>query len=98
MDRTLDSTQLNITHNPAANRFETTIPGAPAEQLAVVDYRRQGETIYITRTYTPPQYRGRGIAAAVTEAALQYARAEGLTIVPVCSYTVDYLANEANGG
>ena len=96
MDTSIDIAQLNITHNAAANRFETTIPGAPAEQLAVVDYRRQGETIYITRTYTPPQYRGRGIAAAVTEAALTYARVEGLTVVPVCSYTIDYLANEEN--
>ena len=78
---------LAIVHNEAASRFEAAI----GEQLAVVDYERRGETIYFTHTRTPPAYRGRGIAAAVTQAALDYARTEGLSVVPVCSYTVDYL-------
>lgn len=85
---------MNVVHNPAANRFELAIPGAPDTELAVVEYRQQGETIYITRTYTPPAYRGQGIAAAVTEVALAHARAQDWQIVPVCSYTVEYLADE----
>ncbi len=79
---------LEIVHNEAASRFEAVVGG----QLAVVDYERRGETIYVTHTRTPPAHRGRGVAAAVTQAALDYARAEGLAVVPICSYTVDYLA------
>ncbi len=37
-------------------------------------------------TYTPPELRGRGLARAVVEAALAWAAAEGLRVIPTCSY------------
>lgn len=96
MTNTFEPSELKITHNPAANRFEALIPGAREDQLAVVEYRRQDDSIYVTRTYTPPAFRGRGIAAAVTEAVLAYAQEEALAVVPVCSYTVAYVANQTS--
>jgi len=38
-----------------------------------------------------PEQRGRNVAALLTRAALDYARAEGLRVVPTCSYTRRYL-------
>lgn len=79
--------QLTIVHNENADRFEAEING----QLAVVDYERRGDVLYFTHTRTPVPYRGQGIAGKLTAAALEYAKQEGLQIVPVCSYTSSYL-------
>jgi len=79
--------QLKVVHNEAASRFEADIDG----RLAVVDYERRGDVLYFTHTGTPVPYRGQGVAGKVTEAALAYAKAEGLQVVPVCSFTSAYL-------
>ena len=44
----------------------------------------------LLETYTPPRYRGRGIARRLVEKAIEIAREKGLVIEPVCSYTVYY--------
>ena len=43
-----------------------------------------------THTGTEPRWRGRGLAAEITRQALDDVRAQGLTVQPVCSYTVAY--------
>jgi predicted GNAT family acetyltransferase len=48
---------------------------------------REGDVLEILSTYTPPSLRGREIAARLTEAAIAFARAEGLRVRPTCSYT-----------
>lgn len=79
--------QLVVVHNENASRFEAAIEG----QLAVVDYERRGDVLYFTHTGTPVPYRGNGIAGKLTAAALAYARAEGLQVVPVCSFTSAFI-------
>jgi len=79
--------QLTVVHNEAASRFEAEIEG----QLAVVDYERRGDVLYITHTGTPSAYRGQGIASEMTRVALTYAKDEGLQVVPICSFVVTYL-------
>lgn len=78
---------LTVVHNAGASRFEAEIDG----RLAVVDYERQDNVIYFTHTGTPVAYRGQGVAGEVTRVALEYAKAEGLQVVPRCSFTVAYL-------
>jgi predicted GNAT family acetyltransferase len=63
------------------------VPGGPA--LCV--YRRQGDVLLLTHTEVPPALEGRGIAAALVKAALDWARAEGLRVRPLCSYVVTYM-------
>lgn len=46
------------------------------------------KTIRIDHTLVHPSQRGKGLAHRLVEAAVAYARAEGLSIVPVCSFTV----------
>ncbi|MEZ4682332.1 MAG: GNAT family N-acetyltransferase [Caldilineaceae bacterium] len=79
--------RLTIVHNEHASRFEAEIDG----QLAVVEYERRGDVLYITHTGTPLPYRGQGVAGQVTTAVLHYAREEGLQVVPVCSFTSAYI-------
>lgn len=76
-----------VSHRPEASRFEVDVPGGPA--LCV--YRRQGNVLLLTHTEVPPALEGRGIAAALVKAALDWARAEGLRVRPLCSYVVAYM-------
>lgn len=76
-----------VSHRPEASRFEVDVPGGPA--LCV--YRRQGAVLLLTHTEVPPALEGRGIAAALVKAALDWARAEGLRVRPLCSYVVAYM-------
>ena len=57
-----------------------------------LDAERRGDVLDIQHTFTPPAVRGREIAARLTAAAFDYARAEGLRIVPTCSYTAQWVA------
>jgi uncharacterized protein len=54
---------------------------------AEMTYRKMGDgVIVIDHTYTPPEFRGRNIAARLMARAISEARSGGLKIVPQCSY------------
>lgn len=79
--------EIHVIHNPAASRFEATIDG----QLAVCDYRRDGQTLVLPHTLVPVALQGRGVAAQLVRAALDWARAEKLEVEPWCSYVASYM-------
>jgi len=76
-----------VHHDPSHSRFEALVEG----QLCVADYRRDGDVLVMTHTEVPPGLQGRGIAAALVEAALEHARRHGLRIDPRCSYVRGYM-------
>jgi hypothetical protein len=78
---------LQITHNAAASRFETTVDG----HLCVADYELNDGVMTMTHTLVPPVLEGRGIAAALAAAALAHVRAAGLRVRPACSYVARYM-------
>lgn len=82
-------TAVQVVHNLDAHRFEAMIDG----RLSVADYRLGGEGGVITFTHTgvPLEQRGRGIAAALVGAALAWARAQRLRVVPSCSYVARFM-------
>jgi len=80
-----------VSHNPAASRFEALVAG----ELCVCAYRRTGATLLMTHTEVPRALEGRGIAAALVQAALDWARAEGLKVRPLCSYVASYMRRHA---
>ena len=78
----------DITHDAEKRRFEAVVEG----QHCTLDYELAGTTMTITHTRVPEPVEGRGIAAALMEAALSQARANGWRVVPKCSYAVAYLS------
>lgn len=76
-----------IVHNTAGKRFEITIDGA----TAFLEYEERGSALAFTHTRVPEPLGGRGIAAALVEAALAHAHAEGRCIIPECSYVAAYV-------
>lgn len=78
---------LAITHLPERGRFQAQVDG----HLCVADYRRDGDRMLMTHTEVHPELQGRGVAAQLVRAALAHARAQRLTIVPLCSYVRAYV-------
>ncbi|MCM2330462.1 hypothetical protein SAMN05216229_103307 [Geopseudomonas sagittaria] len=79
---------LPIRHDQVGKQFEVTVDGCRA-YLSYMDLGKQ--TIDIYRTFVPDALRGRGVAAALTEQALQFAEGKGYTVIPSCSYVERYL-------
>jgi len=73
---------LEVTHNAARRRFEATVD----RLLCRCDYRMHGSTMMLVHTEVPPQLEGRGFASMLVRAAFDYARENGLEVLPVCSY------------
>ncbi len=78
---------LQIEHLPAQGRFQAVVEG----HACVTDYRLAGGVMAITHTEVAPELGGRGIAAALMQAALAYAGAHGLKVNPLCSYAGSYM-------
>ena len=76
-----------VIHNQPANRFEVTLPGEPA----VLIYAIRSDLFLLMHTEVPPLFEGRGIAAIMSKAALEYAREKGYKIRSYCSYTTRYI-------
>ncbi|HNO94728.1 MAG TPA: GNAT family N-acetyltransferase [Anaerolineales bacterium] len=83
----MDSEKLEVIHNPAESRFEIRLNG----QLAKLDYMEDGDSIVMTHVGVPIEFRGHGIAAIITKAGLDYAKAKSLRVIPMCSYVAAYL-------
>jgi uncharacterized protein len=82
---------MNIKMNGAAQRFETEVEG----KIGLLEYRMAGHSIVFTHTAVPPEIEGCGIASALTQAGLEYARAQQLKVVPQCPFVREYLVKHS---
>jgi predicted GNAT family acetyltransferase len=75
-----------VTQNSAEHRFEMPLDG---QALAFCTYRRdEGGTYHLLHAEVPPAYEGRGIGGALARGVFDLARAQGLKLVPHCSFMV----------
>jgi predicted GNAT family acetyltransferase len=79
---------MSVHHDLAAHRF--TIPVTSG--TAMLSYAPAGPGVLeLYSTFVPPGDRGRGVAARLVEAAVAYARGEGLRIIPSCWYVAHWI-------
>lgn len=78
---------LNIHHDAGQCRFETRVDGHACQ----LDYSLAGNVMTITHTGVPTPVEGRGIAGALTRAAMEAAREQGWKVVPACAYAASWL-------
>jgi predicted GNAT family acetyltransferase len=83
----INTNKLDIAHNEAEHRFEIWID----DQLSKLDYMRDGNTIVMTHVGVHPDHRGQGVGGRLTEVALDYAKANSLRVIPMCSYVAAYI-------
>ena len=79
--------EIVVRHNAAESRFEVVVDNF----LSVADYELAAGTLVMTHTFVPPELRGRGIAEKLVRAALDWAAAERLRVVPACSYVATFI-------
>jgi len=79
--------EYDVIHNEEKSRFETKVEGL----ISLVDYKRKDNTFLVTHTEVPIKLEGRGIAAALTKALLDYVRNNGFKVRPICPYTKVYI-------
>lgn len=59
--------------------------------VCVLDYRDDGESVSMTRTFTVPPFRGRGYAARLVEHAVADLERRGnRTVVPMCWFVEEW--------
>ena len=78
-----------VLHRPQAARFEALVDG----HLSVATYQLDAarRRVVFDHTGVPAALQGRGIAAELVRTALAWAQAEGLQVLPACSYVAVYM-------
>jgi uncharacterized protein len=87
-------TEITVAHNLAENRFEVDL----GEEKAVLIYMVKAGLFILLHTEVPPPFEGRGIAAKMAAAALEYAKKQGYKVRSYCSYTTRYIERHAEYG
>ena len=82
-----DDGSFSVTNNERTHRFEI----EEGDSTAFLSYRHVGNSIALDHTEVPPELEGRGIASKLTRSALEFAREQGLQVVPICPYVSKYL-------
>jgi uncharacterized protein len=81
-----------VTDNQAESRFEVDSDGHVAELM----YRRNGKRLVLIHTDVPVELEGRGIGGRLVAAAMDRAARDGLTVVPLCPFALDWLERHAD--
>ena len=79
---------LPIVHDKTGLQFEVVLDGSRA-YLSYMDLGKH--TLDFYRTFVPAALRGKGVAAALTQAALDHADAGSYTVIASCSYVERYM-------
>jgi len=74
-----------IIHEPQNHRFTCTVE--TRECMVEYEMKTPG-TMDIYRTFVHADLRGKGIAEMLMKSASEYAKAQGIAVIPSCSYAV----------
>jgi predicted GNAT family acetyltransferase len=76
-----------VIRNDELDRFESTLNG----HTAFLTFHRNGKRLTLIHSEVPSSLEGHGMAGLLTETALEYARANDLTVVPMCPFVRSFL-------
>ena len=82
------STDLQTVRDDDTSRYEGRLDDQVVTVLAFV---KHGDVLDLTHTATEPAFRERGLASALTEAALADVRRRGERVRPSCPFAVEFL-------
>src|SRR2546423_9630255 len=77
-----------ISRNEAANRFEAQIGEG---KIAKIDYIQSSRKLNLIHTEVPKKFEGQGIGTKLVKAALDYAQATNLEVIPSCPFVAGYI-------
>lgn len=73
--------------NKELRRFERDVDG----KIVYAAYRLDDKILSITYVEAPPALRGSGEAGKLMQDIMDYAREEGLKVIPICEYAVSWI-------
>ena len=79
----MNTEDYEVVHREKSNWFFIKLEKGKA---AYIKYTRSNNTISVDHTYTPEEFRGRGLAKKLMLAVIEYAKKNNLKIIPNCSY------------
>lgn len=79
---------LKARNNTDSSRFEVVV----GPDVAFAEYRLGDGEITLPHTVVPEAFKGQGVGGILAQAALGYARANGLKVIPLCSFMAGYIA------
>lgn len=71
----------------AAEQFRILVGG----HVALLQYRRRPGRIVFVHSEVPASLQGRGLAGRLAHAGLEFARANGLAVIPACPFVAAYI-------
>lgn len=74
----------------ARSLFELEVDG----QVAFLAYEESERDVARTHTVVPRELEGRGVGGRLAEAAVGWARSQGLEVLPVCSFVQGWLQRQ----
>jgi predicted GNAT family acetyltransferase len=74
-------------NNKDLTRFERAV----GDDIVFANYRLDGHTLYINYVEAPEALRGSGEAGKLMADIMEFAKAEGYKVFPICSYAVAWL-------
>lgn len=77
---------MEVVNDIKGSRFVLNIDG---DEVYVM-YAEDKETLELYSTYTPPNLRGKGLAAIVVKAGFDYAKEKSLKVIPNCWYVREF--------
>lgn len=78
---------VDVVRNEEAQRFEARL-GA---ETAFAEYRLVDGAVILPHTVVPDAFEGRGVGGALAQAALAWARAQELKVIPLCPFIAAYM-------
>jgi uncharacterized protein len=78
-----------VVNDPDRERYVVTADGAEA---GFAQYRERPALIAFTHTEVDPTYEGQGLGSTLIRAALDDARARGLSVLPFCPFVNAYIS------
>ena len=79
--------KIQVANNPERKRFEVVVDG----HTAVCEYILTKTRIIFTHTEVPKALEGNGIGAKMARFGLDYARAQGLKVMPLCPFVASFI-------
>jgi predicted GNAT family acetyltransferase len=78
---------IAVKDNPDESRYEADVDG----DLAVVEYRLDGDQIAFLHTEVPESMEGKGVGSRLARAVLDDAKSRQLEVVPLCPFIASYI-------
>ncbi len=79
--------EVKIKENKEKKRFEAEVEN----KLALIEYIRAEDKMYLTHTEVSSELEGKGIASSMAKQVLQQIKDENLKLVPLCPFIASYV-------